>query len=175
MPRGGAHFSSEELARVLSHYDIGVIENLKPISAGDRRAPKMTVVSGKGKFLVKRRPKGKDDLYRVAFAHAVQTHLGQPGFSISRLIPTCDEKNTILNLDNHIYECFEFIAGMRYDGSTEATIDAGHQLARFHLYLADFASQRLRLVASDPDGDEQDQIVQVVSEIHSHSRNGYIA
>ena len=64
MPRGGAHFSSEELAEVLSHYDIGVIHQVKPLSAGDRRAPKMVVTSEQGKFLLKRRPKGKDDLYR---------------------------------------------------------------------------------------------------------------
>ena len=36
MPRGGAHFSSEELAQVLSHYDIGVIHQVTPLTAGNR-------------------------------------------------------------------------------------------------------------------------------------------
>jgi len=139
MSRGGANFSSEELARVLSHYDVGVIHQLKPLFAGNRRAPKMVVISAQGKFLLKRRPKGKDDLYRVAFAHAVQAHLAKNNFPVTSLVPTCDENNTILQLNNHIYEFFKFATGTRYDGSVEATIDTGRQLAKFHCYLADFA------------------------------------
>lgn len=141
MPRGGAHFSSEELAQVLSHYDIGVIHQVKPLSAGNKRVPKVVVVSEQGKFLLKRRAKGKDDLFRVAFAHAVQTHLAERDFPVTALIPTCDEKNTILQLDYHIYECFKFVTGFRYDGSAEATIDTGRQLANFHRYLADFTNK----------------------------------
>jgi len=141
MPKGGAHFSSEELVLVLSHYDIGLIHQVKPLSAGSRRAPKMVIISERGKFLLKRRPKGKDDLYRVAFAHAVQTHLAKRSFPVTSLVPTRDENNTILQLDNHIYEFFEFVSGFRYDGSTEATVDAGRQLGNFHRYLADFACE----------------------------------
>jgi Ser/Thr protein kinase RdoA (MazF antagonist) len=99
----------------------------------------MAFVSDRGKFLLKRRPKGKDDLYRVAFAHAVQNHLSQEGFPVPSLVATCDETNTVLHLDNHIYELFRFISGSRYDGSPQATIDTGLQLARFHELLADFA------------------------------------
>jgi len=145
MPRGGAHFSSNELATVLSHYDIGVIHELNPLSAGSRRTPKMIVTAEKGKFLLKRRPKGKDDLYRAAFAHAVQAHLTGRDFPLARLLSTCDEKNTLLQLDNHIYEFFEFVTGARYDGTAEATIDAGLHLAKFHKYLADFAYQPIPL------------------------------
>jgi len=141
MPRGGAHFSSEELAQVLSHYDIGVIHQVKPLSAGSARAPKMVVVSDKGKFLLKRRPKGKDDLYRVAFTHAVQGHLAGGDFPVTSLVTTRDEDNTILQLNNHIYEFFEFVTGIRYNGSAEATIDTGRQLAKFHRHLADFACE----------------------------------
>jgi Ser/Thr protein kinase RdoA (MazF antagonist) len=141
MPRGGAHFSSGELVRVLSHYDIGVILQLKPLSGGNRRAPKMVIISEQGKFLLKRRPKGKDDLYRVAFAHAVQSHLVEKAFPVTSLLATRDEDNTILQLNSHIYEFFKFVTGARYGGSPEATIDAGRQLARFHRHLADFAHE----------------------------------
>jgi len=141
MPRGGAHFSSEELAQVLSHYDIGVIHQAKPLSTGNKRAPKMVIISEQGKFLLKRRPKGKDDLYHVAFAHAVQTHLAERKFPVTTLVTTSDEKNTILKLNNHIYELFKFVTGVRYDGTAEATIDTGRQLANFHKYLADFTDQ----------------------------------
>ena len=139
MPRGGAHFSTGELVRVLSHYDIGIILQVKPLSGGSRRAPKMVLISEQGKFLLKRRPKGKDDLYRVAFAHAVQNHLAAKAFPVTCLLATRDKNNTVLQLDNHIYELFKFVTGSRYDGLPEATIDAGRQLAKFHRHLTDFA------------------------------------
>jgi len=141
MPRGGAHFASEELVRVLSHYEIGVIHKVCSLTGGNRRAPKMVFVSEKGKFLLKRRPRGKDDLYRVAFAHAVQGHLARRGFPVTSLVPTRHEHNTILQLNNHIYELFEFVTGSRYDGSVEAALDTGEQLANFHRLLADFAHE----------------------------------
>lgn len=148
MPRGGAHFSSDEIALVLSHYKIGVIHQTKPLSAGSRRAPKMVIISERGKFLLKRRPRGKDDLYRVAFSHEVQTHLADKDFPVTSLVATCDEDNTILQINSHIYELFKFVTGLRYDGNSEATIDTGRQLARFHQHLADFAYQPTTLRAS---------------------------
>jgi Ser/Thr protein kinase RdoA (MazF antagonist) len=138
MPRGGAHFSSEELERVLDCYDIGKIHQLEPLSAGNRRAPKVVVTSEQGKFLLKRRSRGKDDLYRVAFGHSVQLHLAQNNFPVTTLIATKEDNNTILQLDHHIYELFSFISGVRYDSSAEATRDAGRQMARFHELLSSF-------------------------------------
>ena len=128
MPRGGAKFSSAELAKVLSYYDVGIIRQAKSLTAGNRRAPKMIITSQQGKFLLKRRPKGKDDLQRVAFAHAIQTHLAHKGSPVAALVPTREDNNTVLQIDNHIYEFFKFIKGIRYDGLAEATIDAGRQL-----------------------------------------------
>ena len=148
MPRGGAHFSSEELVRVLSHYDVGVIHQIKSLSGGNLRAPKMVVVSEQGKFLLKRRPRGKDDLYRVAFAHAVQSHLAGKAFPVTTLIATRSDNNSILKMNSHIYEFFKFVSGARYDGSPESTIDAGRQLANFHRHLADFAHEFKPLQAS---------------------------
>jgi len=139
MPRGGAHFSSEELVRVLSHYDVGIIVQIKPLSGGNRSAPKMAIVSEQGKYLLKRRPKGKDDLCRVAFAHAVQSHLAAESFPVTCLLAARNENSTVLQLDHHIYELFKFVTGTRYDGSKEATIDAGRKLAEFHRHLSNFA------------------------------------
>lgn len=141
MPRGGANFSSEELVRVLSHYDIGIVHRVKPLTAGNRRAPKVIVTADKGVFLLKRRPRGRDDLQRVAFAHAVQQHLAQSAFPVTSLLTTSDEQTTVLSLENHIYEFFRFVTGSRYDGSLEATREAGRQLALFHKHLTDFAAR----------------------------------
>ncbi|UCG57536.1 MAG: phosphotransferase [Phycisphaerales bacterium] len=141
MPRGGAHFSSEELVRVLSHYNIGIVHEVRPLTGGNRRAPKVVITSERGKFLLKRRPRGNDDLHRVAFAHAVQKHLAKKGFAVTSLMSTRDDKNTVLQIGNHIYEFFKFVTGVRYDGSSEATVDAGRQLAKLHKYLAGFSHE----------------------------------
>ena len=141
MPRGGAHFSSRELVQVLSHYDVGVINQVTPLVAGNKRAPKVVIVSERGKFLLKRRPRGKDDLSQVCFAHSVQLHLSEKGFPVTALIRTSDGRNTFLQLHNHIYEFFRFAAGSRYDGSAEEARETGRQLALFHLHLSDFRSE----------------------------------
>ncbi len=145
---GGAHFTSQELALVLSHYDIGIIQQIKPLVSGNRRAPKQIVVSDTGKYLLKRRAKGKDDHYRVAFAHAVQNLLKGKNFPVPGLIPARDEKNTFLELDGHIYELFEFTSGTRFDGKMESVVDAGSVLAKFHSFLQNFSYQPMPLKGS---------------------------
>jgi homoserine kinase type II len=97
------------------------------------------IVAEHGKFLLKRRPQSKKDSDRVAFAHAVQRHLAEKAFPVAALVPVRDDGRTVLELHKHIYECFEFVTGVRYDGSAEATGDAGSQLADLHSHLADFA------------------------------------
>ena len=75
--RGGTRetFTLEELAVVLSHFDIGVIESVTEFPRGSRKAPKLLIVSEQGKFLLKRRARGKDDPFKVAFCHAIQLFL----------------------------------------------------------------------------------------------------
>jgi homoserine kinase type II len=145
MPKGGAHFTSQELALVLSHYDIGIIQQIKPLIAGNSRAPKQIVISDTGRYLLKRRSKDKDDRYRVAFAHAVQQHLKEKNFPVAGLIHTRDENNTFLEQDDHLYELFEFVSGARFEGKTESIVDAGAVLAKFHKFLSDFSYQPIPL------------------------------
>jgi Ser/Thr protein kinase RdoA (MazF antagonist) len=138
MPRGGTQFSSEELVCILSHYDIGVILRLKPLSGGNRRTPKMVLISEKGKYILKRHPKGKEDLAQVTFTHEIQKHLAAQSFPVTALVATRGDNETALQLDHHIYELFEFVSGTRYDGSPEQTAEAARRLAEFHRLLASF-------------------------------------
>ena len=154
MSKGGSHFTSQELALVLSHYDIGIIQQISPLVAGNRRAPKQIIISDAGKYLLKRRARGKDDRYRVAFAHAVQRRLKDKKFPVSDIICTRDEKNSFLELDSHIYELFEFINGARFDGKTESVVDCGTTLGRFHLFLNGFPFQPVPLKGSFHDSSE---------------------
>jgi Ser/Thr protein kinase RdoA (MazF antagonist) len=133
---GRAHFSSEELVKVLSHYDTGVVHRVTLLAGGDRRAPKVVVTAEKGTFLLKRRPRGRDNLARVAFAHMIQKHLAERSFPVTALMATVDDGVTALSLEDHIYEFFRFVEGSRCDGSTQATGEAGRQLALFHKHLA---------------------------------------
>jgi len=144
----GARFTSEELADVLSRYDIGKIRKVTRLVGGSKHAPKIVITTTKGRFLLKRRLQDKDEVYRVAFAHAVQSQLAKQGFPVAPLVATRDAFGTILQLSSNVYELFKFVGGVRYTGSAEATIDTGRQLAKFHQYLADFKFEWEPLKAS---------------------------
>lgn len=133
-----AHFTGPELAIVCSHYDVGVIESVKEFKRGSSRAPKVAIKSSKGRYLLKRRARGKDDPQRVAFTHGLQIHLAERRFPLPRLIGTRSENNSMLEVDGRVYELFEFIPGNTYDSSLEATGDAGRALAFFHKLLAGY-------------------------------------
>jgi homoserine kinase type II len=142
MPGGAAQFSSEEVAAVLSLYDVGAVRQTRALSGGGRDVPKLVVIAAEGKFLLKRRLKRRANLVHVEFAHAVQSHLAADGFPVTILMATREDKSTILERDNHIYELFKFVSGARYDGSAEATLEAGRQLGRLHLDLTDFSAEQ---------------------------------
>ena len=52
-------FDPHELAVVLSHYDIGVIEQIRAYSRGSPRAPKARVRTRRADYLLKRRAPGR--------------------------------------------------------------------------------------------------------------------
>ncbi|MEM1209960.1 MAG: phosphotransferase [Planctomycetota bacterium] len=133
-----ARFATEELAMVLSHYDIGPIDKIKPFPRGSRKAPKSVLRSAFGLFLLKRRAKGKENPHRVAFCHSVQLHLMDRQFPLPRLLGTRRDNNSMLKLNGQVYELFEFIRGNPYDQSLEATTDAGRVLGLMHRLLDDF-------------------------------------
>jgi len=148
MSRRKVQFSAQELVQVLSHYDVGVIEKARSLRVGGAAAPKMVIDSRKGRYLLKRRQVRKGDTDRVLFAHAVQAHLAAKGFPTVEVLCTVNGAETILELDGHIYEFFEFVEGSRYDGSTEAVVEAGRRLAQLHRCIADFSLTDESLVGS---------------------------
>lgn len=135
---GRSLFAAHELAIVLSHYRIGLIDTIKPFKRGSRKAPKLVIRTDRGLFLLKRRAHGRDDPFKVAFTHGVQLKLAEQGFPLPRLIGTRRENNSMVQYQGSVYELFEFVRGGDYDKSIEATRDAGATLARFHGLLADY-------------------------------------
>ena len=134
-------FTVEELAVVLSHYDIGVIDSVTEFPRGSRKAPKLLIVSEQGKFLLKRRARGKDDPFKVAFCHAIQLYLASKQFPLPHLIGTRKENNSMLQWRNGVYELFEYIPGQAYPQTLESTFDSGRVLALYHKLLESFKSE----------------------------------
>jgi homoserine kinase type II len=140
---GGSHgdrdaFAADELAIVLSHYDVGPLNAIQEYPRGSRRAPKLLVRSDRGVYLLKRRARGKDDAFKVAFCHSIQLHLAAKQFPLPHLIGTRGDNNSMLQYKGAIYELFEYIKGTGYDTSLEATQDSGKTLGLFHKLLSDF-------------------------------------
>ncbi len=135
---GRDRFATDELAIVLSHFDIGTIEAIQEFPRGSRKSPKLILRTDTGLYLLKRRARGKDDSFKVAFCHALQLYLAAKQFPLPHLIGTKKDNNSMLQWKGEIYELFEYIKGTSYDNSLEATQDAGKILALFHKLLTDY-------------------------------------
>ncbi len=133
-------FGAEELAICLSHYDLGKIKSIQEFARGSRRAPKLVITCRRGRFLFKRRAVGKDNIRKVAFTHQIQLHLAGQNFPLPHLLGTHDSNNSMLVKDKLIYEMFEYIPGENYDGSLDATYNAGHILGLYHKLMHGFQS-----------------------------------
>jgi homoserine kinase type II len=142
-PKAGARetFGGEELACVLSHFDIGIIDSIVEFPRGSRKAPKLLIVSDQGKFLLKRRARGKDDPFKVAFCHALQLYLASQQFPLPHLLGTKHDNNSMLQWRNAVYELFEYIPGQGYPQTLESTFDSGKILGLYHKLLDNFKSE----------------------------------
>lgn len=136
--RARQKFGTEELAVVLSHYDLGVVESITPFNRGSRQSPKVGVVCQRGKFLLKKRAHGRKSERKVNFAHGIQQHLAAVGFPLAKIVSPRTGQTTYTQLGSQIYELFEYASGHAYDGTIGQTRDAGRTLARFHQHLSDF-------------------------------------
>lgn len=139
-PDGRELFGPAELAIVLSHFDLGVIKRIHPFNRGSRKAPKAVLETDTGRYLLKRRAKGKDDPYKVALAHTLQLFLVSRQFPLPHLIGTRRDNHSMLQMFEYIYEVFEYISGQPYDGNLDGTFDAGRVLGLYHKLLLEFQS-----------------------------------
>ena len=64
-------FQSREIATVLSHYDLGVITNIREYRRGSRRSPKLKLETERGEYLLKRKNSGHT-VARAQAGHALQ-------------------------------------------------------------------------------------------------------
>ncbi len=139
-PDSGA-FTSPELSGVLGQYELGKVTSVRELRAGDASSPKAVIECARGRLLLKRRGRGFADPFRVAFQHDVQLALEDRGYPVARLVGTREANNSMVQLDGHIYELFQFIEGTPYDGSAAQGEQAGAALAAMHRGLEGFSSR----------------------------------
>ncbi|MEM1109425.1 MAG: phosphotransferase [Planctomycetota bacterium] len=133
---GRQTFATDEVAVVLSYYDLGPLTEVREFPRGSRKAPKLIVGTPDNFYLLKRRARGRDDPHKVAFCHELQMHLAARQFPLPHLIAS-RQNNSMVKWDGAVYELFEFIQGNSYDQSLDATTEAGRTVALFHRLLAD--------------------------------------
>lgn len=151
MPGDSSHTPSRsritagELVIVCSHYDLGVIEEVRRFRGGSRLAPKVLIKTQWGEFLLKRRAPGvANEPSKVAFTHEVITHLASGGFPSPPPLETKGKKLTMLQLapsspgGGGVYEVFRFVHGERFDRTASSAWAAGWWLARCHAMLREF-------------------------------------
>jgi len=148
-----AAFDKSELAVVLSHYDLGVIESVTDFKRGSRQSPKVGIVCERGKFLLKRRSIKRAEPDRVHFAHRVQQSLAAFEFPVAKLAVPREQQHTFLQLGGQIYEMFTFVPGHAFEKTPAQAYSAGAMLARFHLATERFSPSARR---PEPHGDYHD-------------------
>jgi Ser/Thr protein kinase RdoA (MazF antagonist) len=131
-------FRPKELAIILSYYDLGTIKEIHSFRRGNVLSPKSLIISERGKFLLKKRPPGHDDPYRVALAHDLQLYLIKKGFCLPHLIGTRHSNSSMLHAYSAVYELFEFVEGEEFNGSPASTASAGMCLKSLHGLLSGY-------------------------------------
>jgi len=134
-------FSRDELAIVLSNYDLGIVAKAGEYPHGSHAAAKVVITTDRGRYLLKRRPKGQVDAYRVAFAHDLQRVLVSKNFPLPHLIGTRNQNISMLKTGDSIYEVYEFMEGGPYDRGLVATYEAGKTLGLYHKLVREYEPQ----------------------------------
>lgn len=122
-----------ELARVLSHYDTGVVRRIVEIRRGAGQSVKWAVACERGPLLLKRRPSGVDER-GLALIQEVQGGAAGAGFPVPASVPV-RAGASLLRLDGRLYEASRFVASTAFDESEGACAAAGAMLARLHAFL----------------------------------------
>ena len=128
-------FSAEEIALVEAAWDLGAISAVRPLPRGSATAPKALVVTGRGRFILKRRAPQRTREEDIGFSHSIQSRLMAHQFPLPRLICARDGR-TFHRAGEHAYELFQFVQGHRFGQDAAGARAAGLALARYHHLLA---------------------------------------
>ena len=129
---GRERFSAREFDEVLSCYALGRIDSVREVALGTPASPKAVVECARGRMLLKRRARGVDAPGVVAFGQSVMLGCLRAGVCVPPLVGTRDHNNSMVQIDDRVYELFVYIEG-RPDPRTAAAAErAGRLLGELH-------------------------------------------
>lgn len=111
LSNGRERFTSRELDEVLAHYELGEVSSVREVALGTPTSPKALVESVRGKVLLKRRARGVDAPGLVSFSHRLVLGLLRAGVCVPPLIGTRSQNNSMVQIDDRVYELFVFLEG----------------------------------------------------------------
>ncbi len=127
-----ATFTPEEVATVVRRFELPLVRAAEELAIGSSRSPKLILRTASGDFLLKRRAEDAAREDRVRFTQAVQLELERRGVRVPRLVRTAGGGAPALRADGQIYEVFEFVAGLPFDGSPAQAQAAARALGALH-------------------------------------------
>jgi len=129
---GRERFTPREFDEVLSRYELGKVESVREVPLGTPASPKAVVDCARGRMLLKRRARGVDAPGVVAFSHSVMLGCLRAGVCVPPLVGTRDQNNSMVQIDDRVYELFVYIEGQADPRTPAAAERAGRLLGELH-------------------------------------------
>jgi Ser/Thr protein kinase RdoA (MazF antagonist) len=127
----GSPMSEGDWVGILAHYDVGRIAQLQP--GGGTAAPKVLLVTDRGRYLLRQRSHRSSSEDVTAFDHAVIEAVADAGLPVVRPLPALTGQ-TWVRREGLAYELFPFVDGLEsfHQGDRGEIESAASILARFH-------------------------------------------
>lgn len=129
---GRERFTQRELDEVLGLYELGGVRSVRELPLGTPASPKAVVECARGTMLLKRRAHGVDAPDRVAFSHELMLACARAGVCVPPLVGTRGQNNSMVQLDERVYELFVYIEGQPDPKTADSAGMAGSLLAEIH-------------------------------------------
>lgn len=129
---GRERFTQRELDEVLGLYELGQVRSVRELPLGTPASPKAVVECARGTMLLKRRALGVDAPDRVAFSHELMLACLGAGVCVPPLVGTRGQNNSMVQLDDRVYELFVYIEGQADPKTVDSAGMAGSLLAEIH-------------------------------------------
>lgn len=150
LSNGRERFTSRELDEVLGRYELGEVTSVREVALGTPISPKALVECARGKLLLKRRARGVDAPGLVAFSHRLVLGVLDAGVCVPPLVGTRERNNSMVQIDDRVYELFVFIEGNPDPRSPDASRRSGALLGELHAAFDRLGSVHGDLAAAAP-------------------------
>jgi Ser/Thr protein kinase RdoA (MazF antagonist) len=140
---GRERFTDRELDEVLGRYELGAVRSVRQIPLGTPASPKAVIDCARGRLLLKRRARGVDAPEMVAFTHEVLLGCQKAGVCVPPLVGTREQNNSMVQVDDRVYELFVFIEGVADPQTPSSAANAGSLLAELHAAMDALAGSGL--------------------------------